>query len=100
LAFSSDKPEFLVEAAEHGDKTCIDKIARQESSPEKIHYWNELAELYGHDITSNEAINDGGNWFVGHEGIDLPIISNQEKNEVKIKAKATFDKYSKNCDYY
>lgn len=100
LALHYGMSEFLAAAAEHGNKDCIDEIARQERSPEKIHYWNELAELYGHDITSSEGIYDGGNWFVGHEGIDLPVISEQEKNTVEIKAKATFDKYSKNCDYH
>jgi len=99
VAFSGDSPQFLVEAAEHGDKPCIDKIARQENSPEKIHYWNEVAELYGHDITSNEAISDGGNWYVGHEGIELPVISEQAKNEAKQRAKTTFDKYSEEDGY-
>jgi len=99
LALYYNKPEFLVEAAECGDKGCIDKIARQESSAVIIHYWNEVAELYGHDITSNTGINEGGNWYVGHEGIDLPVISEQEKNEAKMRAKATFDKYSEYDEY-
>jgi hypothetical protein len=99
LALYYNKPEFLVETAEYGDKDCIDKIARQESSPVIIHYWNEVAELYGHDIISNTGINEGGNWYVGHEGIDLPVISEQEKNEAKIRAKATFDKYSEYDEY-
>lgn len=99
LALHYDKSEFLTEAAKCGNINCIDTIARQESSPEKTHYWNELAELYGHDITTNEAINDGGNWYVGYEGIDLPAISEKEMNEAKIKAKATFDKYFVSNEY-
>lgn len=94
LALYYHKTEFLVEAAECGDKNCIDKIARQESSAVMIHYWNEVAKLYGHDITSNTGIKEDGNWYVDHEGIDLPVISEQEKNEAKIRAEATFDMYS------
>jgi hypothetical protein len=99
LALYYDKPEFLVEAAEYGNEYCLDKIARQESTPEIIHYWNEVAELYGHDITSNTGINEGGNWYVDHEGIDLPVISEQAKDEAKKRAKATFDKYSEYDEY-
>lgn len=93
LALYYDKSNFLVEAAEKGDRACIDKIARQEDSPEHIHYWNELAELYGHDITSSSAINEGGNWFVGYEGLDLPAISDNEKSIALQRATLTFNKY-------
>jgi hypothetical protein len=95
LALYHNMSKFLVGAAEYGSKDCIDKIARQETSPEIIHYWNEVAKLYGHDITSNTAINEGGNWYIGHEGIDLPVISESAKNETKQKAVVTFDKYSR-----
>tara|TARA_R110000737_G_scaffold341368_1_gene365143 strand:- start:1712 stop:2626 length:915 start_codon:yes stop_codon:yes gene_type:complete len=92
--------QFLVEAAKCGNSYCINEIARQENLPENIHYWNEVAKLYGYDITASTGINDGGNWYVDHEGINLPALSEEGKNEAKKRAMATFDKYSEDYKEY
>tara|TARA_R110002167_G_scaffold274275_2_gene480369 strand:- start:2241 stop:3266 length:1026 start_codon:yes stop_codon:yes gene_type:complete len=83
LALTYNENDWLVKAAEGGDRGCLYELAQaasnrtDEQSVVDAHKWIILADLYGYNLTQSLADNDEdyGPAFVIFEGVNLPKIS-------------------------
>ncbi|MEH6472213.1 MAG: hypothetical protein V7752_13270 [Halopseudomonas sp.] len=83
LALTYKENDWLVKAAEGGDRDCLYELAQaasnrtDEQSAIDAHKWIILADLYGYNLTQSLADNDEdyGPAFVIFEGVNLPKIS-------------------------
>ncbi|ADN76638.1 hypothetical protein Fbal_2436 [Ferrimonas balearica DSM 9799] len=106
LAIHYEESKWLECAANQGDFSCLDTLARQafeQPNSESLiegYKWVKLAKLYGHDLTRSIADNDEdyGPVFVLHEGIHLPKATKAQIDQAARDATETYKQYSTDLD--